>query len=515
MEKNTTTPLLNSLVKGGSISLVGQVSLTAFNLIFQFYLARVLGAAGLGVYTLGFAITNLAMYVALMGLDRGIIKFVAHYTTLGEHEKAKGVLVTTFRTYLLSSLAIGFLLGIGADYIANQIYHEPALTQVLRLMTINMIVTGYIILLVNIPLAFRHTEYQAIYSQIVKPALKLALSLILVFLVGRMVMSFVYATVLSAVLSGLAVLWTVARFEPFRDIIKHKTILDRKALFTFSGPLFLTQLLQRSEGQLSFLLLGYMAMMSDVGIYRIGSRLIIPMTMILLALNTIFSPIISSLYAKNRIQDLETLYQTTSRWMIIMVLPSFIFLIILDRELLNLFGEEFVLARTVLRLLAVAQLVNVTTGSVGLILQMTKYVWVNFFNALLTLALMFVLAIALIPDYGILGAGIAEMCAVIILNILRLVQVYILLHIHPFDVYLIKPIFAAGITWFLVSRLNQWINFLSDIPQILILGSAIAIIYFSFIWLMRLNSTDRQMIGMIVKRVTGKEMPLSKRVQRY
>jgi len=79
---------------------------------------------------------------------------------------------------------------------------------------------------------------------------------------------------------------------------------------------------------------------------------------------------------------------------------------------MSLFGEGFVRGGNVLSLLVIGQLVNIATGPVGWVLSLGKAEWVLFANNLFALTVMFSLSFWLIPEYGALGAGVAQVSAI-------------------------------------------------------------------------------------------------------
>ncbi len=464
------------------------------NVLFQWYMARTLGAAGVGVYTLAFSVVTLALLFATLGLERGIIKFVAHYQALQQPGKSKGVVVAAFWIYGGFSLIVSLGLFLGADWINQRFFQEPALTQVLQWMTLLLLANGWVALLVSVPVGFRRVDIQATVQQIFLPVASLVLAVLFVFGLGAQLMAFVYAALVAGGLAALVAGWRLWRFRPWQRLQQEGAEFELRKLLGFSAPLFFTQLLNRTEGQLSFLFLGALATTADVGIYRVGSRLVLPMTMMLTALLPVFSPIISSLYAKGEMAELERLYRTTTRWLFMAGLPVFLILILIPGELLGLFGDEFTAAAGVLRLIALAQLVNVATGPVAMILQMTRYVSLNLINAVVALGITIWLQYWLIPLYGLMGAAVADLVGISLLNLLRFCEVFALLRIQPLQRSLAKPLFVA----LLVGAISiVLLTLLPNIPttRILVVVVMVGLLFGAGLWVLKLDNTDRDILA--------------------
>jgi O-antigen/teichoic acid export membrane protein len=63
--------------KGGSISFTGRIFEYVIRLVFSVLVARVIGAEQYGLYTLGLVVTPIASMLALLGLQTGVVAYLA------------------------------------------------------------------------------------------------------------------------------------------------------------------------------------------------------------------------------------------------------------------------------------------------------------------------------------------------------------------------------------------------------------------------------------------------------
>jgi len=91
---------------------------------------------------------------------------------------------------------------------------------------------------------------------------------------------------------------------------------------------------------------------------------------------------------------------------------------------LSMLGQEFAIAKTTLLILLVGQVVNVMSGSVGFILQMTGKEKIYQNILLLALVCNIVLNILLIPKFGIEGAAIASTFSLLFWNLSSVLYIY-------------------------------------------------------------------------------------------
>lgn len=156
---------------------------------------------------------------------------------------------------------------------------------------------------------------------------------------------------------------------------------------------------------------------TEVGIYGAAFKTAGWVSFILVSVNAIAAPMFGSLYAQDDRQSLQQLVSTIARWMFYPALMVAIGLFIFAEPVLYWFGPEFVLAKGSLIVLALGQLVNVGTGSVGYLLMMTGHhnqcAFVFGCSALVNLGLNLIL----IPTWGILGAAIATALSMMLWNI--------------------------------------------------------------------------------------------------
>ncbi len=133
-----------------------------------------------------------------------------------------------------------------------------------------------------------------------------------------------------------------------------------------------------------------------------------------------------------------------------MSFPLTLLVVFFAREILSFWGPEYSRGFISLIILALAQLINCTTGACGFMIMMSGRTKINLFNTLSALVLTIVLSIFLIPEYGILGAALSFGVVLSIVGLARLIEVYIIMKIHPFRFDYLKPVFAGGISIFIL-----------------------------------------------------------------
>lgn len=221
--------------------------------------------------------------------------------------------------------------------------------------------------------------------------------------------------------------------KTFPDITSVKPINESRILFRFSLPMLLVFIVHLLIIWTDTLMLGYFTSSKEVGIYNLAMRTAWFITMFLVSFNTIFAPIIADLYHKKELKKLESLFKTITKWIYMVSLPVFLLLALLSKEVMSLYGQDFIAGWIPLIILAFTNLVNAGTGCTGYMLAMTGKQDLMMYNGLGVCFLNIFLNYLLIPSYGIIGASIASGISINIYALVMLIEVYIFLKIHPYN----------------------------------------------------------------------------------
>jgi O-antigen/teichoic acid export membrane protein len=216
--------------------------------------------------------------------------------------------------------------------------------------------------------------------------------------------------------------------------------------------------------------------------------------LVLFAFNGIFSPIISSLYRRNFMEDLSRLYQDVSRWVFTGAFAIFLITMLLGRDILEILGPQFVSGWVVLVAIALAQLFNSSVGPTQRILAMTRHQTVLMMatagSAVIGVAANFIL----VPMYGVLGAGIATAAAIFLMNAISLLAVRRLLGFWPYSREYVRPIAAGTLAAIGVYLAKLEFPFSSPIPTVLVFGSLFLALFVIFLLAVGLTPSDRKFL---------------------
>jgi len=245
---------------------------------------------------------------------------------------------------------------------------------------------------------------------------------------------------------------------------------------------------------------GYFLPEAEVGIYQAASQSSLLFATILGAMNAIFSPMIAELIHQKEKQQLEELFRVSTKWGLYLSVPLFLTLCFVPREVMTVvFGLQYEGGYMLLVILAVAQLVNVGTGAVNILLIMAGYQKRWLVTSTVMLAVNIGLNALLIPQVGLVGAAVATAATVCGLFVAGLLQVRHLLKIWPYDGRYLKGFLAT-----LLTALALWgLQSANVASPALALTLALVISGFVFsltLLVSGLDSEDRHFISLVLMR---------------
>jgi O-antigen/teichoic acid export membrane protein len=433
---------LLEITKGTGIIFLGKGMNVILRYAFNLIIARQIGAELMGLYFLAMVIIEFTKTFTLAGLRSGVIRFVAMYQGLNDSRRVKGILIFSLRIVLVTSIFFMISLYFGANFLSYNVFKKVELAEILRLLVIILPFSCLSTIFIAFIQAFRQLKYKVYIESLLIPASRLTMALILIYW-GWSLLGVIIACISSEILGMVSSFYFSKKIFPF---IKRRLTpyYESKNLLKFSLPLVLAAFLDLTLLRTDTLMLGFYQGPQDIGIYNIALRMAMLINIILTSFFPIFLPMIANLYNQKEFERLGYLFKVITKWIFTLSFPIFLLISLFSKEILSIFGDEFIQGSSCLIILGIAYLADAGAGPVGNMLLMTGRQYLTLINTLGTCLLNIFLNFLLIPYYGILGAAIASGSSLIFFNIIKLTQVAYILKMHPYRLNFIKPI-SAGI----------------------------------------------------------------------
>lgn len=407
------------LAKQSAFLLFGNVFTLIVGFLFQVYLAKVLGADGLGLFGIYESVVTVFSGLLGFGLAQTVVKYIPYYQVKSDFSSIRNLLRKGFKNLSIAGFSAYFVVVLAAclaPYFFSDLEIDFALVPVMGL----MIPLGLLLFFVSQALrGFFDIRYIVVGSSFLQLTAKVILSIAL-FGLGLKLIGYIWAVVLSSL---IAFLWML------RGVMKHVRIMpvDRDPSLQsansecwnkYARTMYGNSLLGTLTGPLDRFALGYFLGTSSVGVLMVTKVINgLPVIFLLMFIGVV-SPMLSAAYAKSDMEEFFNLYHLTTDWLMRLSFPLLIFLFCFSKNILNVYGDEFSdYGNTALLILLFSQLINLTCGPIGIALNMAGMERDNFKLSITTTIMSFLLIFLLTPSFGIDGTCVAIAAPIIYQNL--------------------------------------------------------------------------------------------------
>ena len=396
---------LAELVSKGALSFILKILAAGMTFILTIIISRYLGAEGAGYYFLAITIVTVLASVSQMGFSPVITRFVSAYSSNGDWQSING-LYTFVATHIFSvMLGVSTLVFIFAPYISQVIFQKNLLEEPLRFTAFGVVLLGVSLLKGQFFQGLKEVGKLQFCQNLGLPSFLVVLllpsHLILGSLVeGQVALLYLLASILVVIIANW---WWWQKPQ-----VSWKLNYDSTEIWRAAMPMWGVGVLGVLMNWGASLLLGVWGASADIAVFHNAFRTAGLTMLVLVAINSIAAPKFSVLYHQGDRDGLKHLAIWSTRLMVLVCIPVVGCLLAFPEWVMGLFGSEFIVGAPALMVLAIGQFVNVVTGSVGLLLSMTGHEKFALRASGLAAVCMLVLCFVLIPQYGVMGAAIAQ-----------------------------------------------------------------------------------------------------------
>lgn len=373
-------------------------------------ITRTLSVEESGLFFLAHALCSSIGMLCTLGLTNAFLRFIGGFHAEANWGVIKGVFNKGLITVLLTSIAVALVFFYCRGFISNNLFNKPEFESVL---TVIVFAIPFIAVYQLMTFAFQglHKPIISIFLQSISVQLLVFITLLIalsfsIHLTATLVaIFFVCATFITAFIAIIKWLLNknlsvVAEYSQTSELVS-----SAKPLFT----IMLMALVVQYGGQI---ISGLYLSSNDVAYFSVAQRISMLTSFVLVAINFVAAPRFAASAKLGKTEELRSTSLFCSRVMIIMATPLVVLIFFFAEFLMGFFGEEYVQAASLLQILIIGQFINVITGSVGYLLNMTGHEKDMRNVVFLSGPLALVLCLLLTPIYGSTGAAIAIAIAV-------------------------------------------------------------------------------------------------------
>ena len=448
-----------------------------------------------GLYAVGTTCAEVGSKLATLGSDKGLLRAIPAQKISGKENEVSDSLWTAFISVSLTSVVLGLLMFFLAERLSplfgGNDYSEAIawMSPVLGLIALTNV-------FVSATLAAKLVRFNLLVRGFAQPFLLILLAAI--FSLKPSLQSLMMGVVIAFFLTALIGAWTI--FKVFK---KTKRFQFQKDLIKFSFPLGISEFLNIMLHRASLLILAFYVSPLEMAAYAACEMLVRAVAGVRNAFDPILSPVISEALQENDFQRVEYNLKLTTRWVIALAVPVISAFVFFGREILEVIDPQFKSAALILSALSFGYALNSTLGLNGWVLTMAGHSWLLLINNGISALTNVVLALILIPRYGILGGAIATSVGVIVMVVLVFIQVAWMKKIQPLSWASARIILVGALSLILL----LWLS-----PQLpenglmrIFLGMTFFFIAYLILWrLLAFEKEDQHLLGKILKRSASK-----------
>jgi O-antigen/teichoic acid export membrane protein len=427
---------IQRLARHGTLSMVGLVGGALLQFAMVLIVTHGMATTAAGAFLEAVAVFMILTNCGDLGADDALLRTAAALKRKGDLRRMRGYAVWALGPVLAAGILSGVLLSVYAGDVAELVFSAGQQAEgatYLRVLAWFLAIAS----LLNVSLSGVRglgsiRTYVGVQNLIV-PALRLV-GIWVPIAAGLGATTIGLAWSLPLVLGGTIALRALLRLSVAESTPARRSIpqvrLGRE-LWGFAAPRAIASAFGVTITYLDVLLVGALASTRAAAIYAAISRLYVVANYGLLALRTAVGPQFSELLAVGRFDRLQSVYELSTSWAILLCWPVYIVFLVYAPVAARVFGHDYAEGGTALAILSVAGLVNIGTGGVVLLLLMSGHSLLNLFNTGFGLALNVALNVLLIPRYSLDGAAIAWAVSIVFMNVVTAVEVRRLIGINP------------------------------------------------------------------------------------
>jgi O-antigen/teichoic acid export membrane protein len=445
---------IRTVAKGGAIQVTGQISQRSVSFFFTAVAVRVLEAGGYGLFRLVAQVLAVAGQLGLLGFNYAAMRFIARARARGDHPAVRGAArVAVTGAAATSVVVMAVLIALAGPLSASFADSAGQRDELARLVRIGAAYIPFFALMQVLRYctqAYKTMVPSVVVGNVIQPVARFVLG-VSALLIGVsvaasqqwLVESAVVTLVASMGVGALAGAVVYARvLTPEERRAKPRS--EPGAMLRFALPQMGASLLGIQSLGIGVLLLGWLSVDREVGLFGVALALQGPAGVFLSGIVNIWAPVVTDLYERGAIDTLDSLYKTITRWVATFSLPVLGLLLLEPDLLVRLFATSRLAdAAPVVALLAVGNIFYTGTGPTGYVLSMTGRPGVNFANSAVAVVLYAVGGMVVVPRHGAVGMAAVDAAVTALVNSARILEARLLVGVQPFGRSFLKPVGAT------------------------------------------------------------------------
>jgi len=497
------SPRMGSILRQSVVLFMGNVLLLLGGYGFKIFLARRIGAEGLGIFALGECLVSFALLLVVWEMQQAFFRFIPEFMSRGEFERIRRLIWSSLSQVLILSLAAAGVLYGTREFWGENVFQAGGLAGALAVFAFMLPPRALEVAARQLARSYKEVRRVVIIQTFVAFPVKVSVSMRLIG-VGWGLSGWLWGEAVAYLVSAAGLGWLAFKLTPPSARTPLFGVIQERGVYGFAATATAMAGIGLGSVNLSTLLMGVFLGPKAVGIYSVAFLIATLLTLLQGALNGVFVPHIAELNALGKKSELARLYYRVTRWDLMATLPLFIICGVLPGPMLAVFGEDFREGALALGILTLGQWVNVGTGPVGNLLVMTGHQNRVLGSQIGQLTLTTVLLILLVPYAGLTGAALASSLGTVSFFLSLYLGARKLFPIYIYDRNNLKMLASGvcliGVAWIFGNHL-RWV----ESPLLLLIVTATILYVFWGLWVFwaLADVEDRRFVGEAIGEFCG------------
>ena len=395
-----------------------------FRGVFTFLVARLLGPAALGVFSVAWATTDLVSKIGIFGLDDTIITFIARAEARGDRARSRSLFRLVLFLGLLQSTLLAAISIALVRLLGNRFGLDQEMADALSVMFCAMPVIALYRVNTAVSRGMKVMRHD-IFSRGITETVVTTVAFLAALALGLRRFGPELAVIVGIAASGIVALCLAASlFRHVSGVTDFQPAYEARRLLTYAAPISAYDLLNSIIVRLDVVMLGCFVgrapgvTLTTLGVYGACVEVAGGLRKVNQAFNPIFAPIVAGLTADGDQEHAAIAFSRVSQWMLWVLLPLVAVLSLAGSAILGIYGSVFQQGGLWLGIVALACATNAFVSLAETVIMVQKP-RLNLLNSIITCLVALTANVWLIRRFGVTGAAFGILLPYMLQGILR------------------------------------------------------------------------------------------------
>lgn len=450
----TTT---GSELKHGAILNALAMLASNFRAIFTLLIARLLGAAALGIFSVAWATTDLVSKIGIWGLDDATTAFVARAEAIGARRRSRLLFQVSLIVAVTLSTIVSLIFTVALRKFGDRLQMDPQMISALTIVLWALPGIALYRISTSVSRGMKVMKHDIFSRGLTEP-----FATTMAFLVALPLGFGIFAPEVAQIGGSIAggIIAFVLAASLFRNLSRSNpgsVGAEAKELIYYTLPIGADQFLNAFIWRLDVLILGWFVgrapgvTLTTLGIYGAVVGLANGLRRVSQPFTPIFAPVVAGMTATGEHEQAAATYARLLQWMLWILLPFVTVMIVAGQTILLLFGPTFQQGGQWLGIVAVACATNafVNLGETVIMVQRPA---LNLLNSVITCVVGSTATFLLIARFGVLGAALGILITYVLQGAIRTIILRFVFH-WPNPLRDVRPVMLTSIVAIIFSVL--------------------------------------------------------------